>query len=135
MAAITATAQAENNGEHYTTQMASNSHRLIADEPIGIGGKDLGPSPGDYLCMALASCKAITLRMYAERKQWTVGKINVNVSLAKSETSTGDNTFLAEISFEVPLTEEQEQRLLQIAKACPVSRLLSRASEVVTTIV
>jgi putative redox protein len=132
---IIASAEAENNGEQYTTPVRSGKHSWVADEPEAAGGKNAGPAPGDYLCMALASCKAITLRMYAQRKQWNVDVINVKVNLGRSsEIPAGPNTFYCEVNVSGDMDEDQKKRLLQIAKACPVSRLLGKINEVVTII-
>ena len=78
---IIASGEAENNGEQYTTPVRSGEHSWVADEAVGAGGKNAGPAPGDYLCMALASCKVITLRMYVQRKQWNIDAINLEVNL------------------------------------------------------
>ncbi len=130
---IIASAEAENNGDSYATPMTSGGHEFIADEIEEIGGKNKGPAPGDYLCMALASCKAITLRMYVQRKKWIVNTIKVKVNLVKGDKlPSGQNTFFCEITVDGTIDAEQKIRLLQIAKACPISRLLSKPSEVVT---
>lgn len=132
---ITASAEAENNGEIYATQIKSGEHKWVADEPEAAGGKNTGPAPGDLLCMALASCKAITLRMYVQRKQWNIDVINVKVNLVRSnEIPAGPNTFYCEVNVSGDMDEDQKKRLLQIAKACPVSRLLGKPNEVITVI-
>ena len=133
---IIASAEAENTGERYTTPVRSGKHTWLADELEALGGKNAGPAPGDYLCMALASCKVITLRMYVQRKQWKVDAINVKVNLVRSnEPPAGLNTFYCEVNVSGDMDEDQKKRLLQIAKACPVSRLLGKPNEVVTVIV
>jgi putative redox protein len=135
MPTIIATAEVTNNGETYTSNIQVNQHSLLVDEPIEKGGEDLGPAPGDYLCAALASCKAITLRMYAQRKQWKVDEIKVKVNLVLGkETSTGHNTFFCELFFTGDLDDEQQKRLLVIANSCPLHKLLSKPSDIVTTI-
>lgn len=130
---ITATVEATNIGDVFTTQMKVGDHITVADEPLTIGGKDAGPSPAEYLCMALASCTAITLRMYLKRKDWKVDQIKVNVSLVKAaDAPSGVNTFYCRLDLGNELTEEQHQKLIQIADACPLHRLLGAPSEVVT---
>lgn len=130
---IISTASAENTGASYATNLHAANHNAIADEPIIVGGKDMGPAPGDYLCMSLASCKAITLRMYVQRKKWDIASIKVKVSLERLETEgTVKHTFHAEISVDETTPAEQKERLVNIAKACPISKLLSKQSEVVT---
>jgi putative redox protein len=132
---VIGTAVAHNTGNTYTTKLIIGKHNLIADEPAAVGGHELGPTPGDYLCMSLASCKAITLRMYAQRKQWEVGEIQVTVRMVKAEQeASGLNTFYCSVHFSAPLSEEQEKRLLEIAKRCPVDRLLQNPSATVTVI-
>ena len=132
---IIASAEAANTGEAYTTKLLADNREYIADEPIGLGGDDLGASPAQYLCMALASCKAITLRMYANRKNWIVEEIRVKVSMVRGdEMASGANTFFCSIKLVGTLTDEQQKRMLEIAKVCPVDKLLRKPSEVVTLI-
>lgn len=83
--------------------------------------------------MSLASCTAITLRMYADRKGWPVPEISVTVNLVKgTDMPSGNNTFYSEVSWKGELTPEQEKRLMEIAKACPIHRLLTKPSDVIT---
>ena len=86
-----------------------------------LGGADTAPAPDELLEAALASCTAITLRMYAERKAWMILSIEVSVSLERIE---GKTFFTRQITIHGEVAEEQKQRLLQIAKACPVSKTL-----------
>ena len=136
MPKIIATAEVINKSENYTSQVRVNQHEFLVDEPVEKGGKDTGPAPGDYLCAALASCKAITLRMYTQRKKWEVGEIKVSVNLVSGkETVSGNNTFFSSLNFTGTLDDEQQKRLLVIANSCPLHRLLTKANEVVTTII
>jgi putative redox protein len=133
---IIASAEAENNGEVYATQSRVRQHALLVDESTEFGGQDQGPMPSDLLCLSLASCKVITLRMYAQRKGWPVGQIKVAVHLVKgSQQQGGQHTFVCELSVAGELDEAQRKRLLDISKACPIQRLLGKPSEVVTTLV
>ena len=107
---------------NYSVLLQNGRHELRADEPVASGGADSGPTPDELLESALASCTVITLKMYAERKQWPVAGITVTVSLQRE----GDNSsFERKIVINGNITEEQRQRLLQIAKACPVSKTLT----------
>jgi len=134
-ARVIAAVEVQNTGDTYTTQVDIGKHNLIVDEPIALGGHDLGPAPGEYLCVSLASCKAITLRMYAQRKNWEVGEIRVKASLVKGEgEASGLNTFYCSVHFTGNLSEEQLKRLLEISKKCPIDRLLQKPSEVVTVL-
>jgi len=113
----------------YKTEVITSSHYLIADEPAEKKGTNLGPGPQEFLSVALASCTAITLRMYADRKKWPIDQIKVNVV---SEVSKEKTVFKREISFEGTLDEAQQTRLLQIANACPVHGVLTNPIEINT---
>jgi putative redox protein len=127
---------AENTGEIYTTKLEAGDHLLISDEPVEVGGKDEGPAPGALLCMSLASCKVITLRMYANRKGWKVDSIKMKIDLVKgTELPSGNNTFYCELTLTGDLTEEQKLRLMDISKACPIQKLLMKPTEVVSVLV
>ena len=129
-----AEATASNSGEIYATALHAGGFTMTADEPEGTGGKGLGPNPGEYLCMALASCKVITLRMYAGRKNWKVDNIQVKVVHTKGDDDPSRNIFLCELIMRGDLTAEQEQRMLEISKKCPVDRLLGKESSIVTVL-
>lgn len=117
--------------DSYKTELIVSGHRVIADEPEELGGTNLGPAPGEFLMIALASCSAITLRMYADRKKWNVEKIKVEVTYEKAEYKT---IFKREISFEGVLDEEQRKRMLEIANSCPVHKTLTNPIEIETTL-
>ncbi|HPM31861.1 MAG TPA: OsmC family protein [Chryseolinea sp.] len=117
--------------DQYKTEIITSAHYLIADEPLELKGSSLGPAPPEFLSVALASCTAITLRMYADRKKWKVGQIKVDVN---SESVDNKAIFKAEIAFEEILTEEQRSKLLQIANACPVHKTLLNPIEIVTAL-
>ena len=135
-AKIIATATAENTGEIYKTALKINQHLLIADEPKEVGGKDEGPAPGDYLCMSLASCKVITLRMYAQRKNWKVDAIKIKVNLVKgADMESGNNTFFCEVDIKGDLTEAQKTRMIEISKACPFDKLLRKPNDIVSVLI
>lgn len=107
--------------DRYRTELTVSGKTVIADEPEDLGGTNLGPAPGEFLMISLASCTAITLRMYADRKQWPVTQIQVEVAMEKVEATT---VFQREIFLAGELTDEQRERLLQIANACPVHKTL-----------
>lgn len=115
--------------DHYRTELIASGKTVIADEPEELGGTNAGPAPGEFLMISLASCTAITLRMYADRKKWDVSKIKVEVASEKIDNTT----FLKrEITLEGSLQEDQRQRLLQIANSCPVHKVLSNPIEIST---
>jgi putative redox protein len=116
----------------YRAEIRNGRHVLTADEPLNLGGGDTGPAPDELLEAALASCTAITLRMYANRKEWPVNEINVAVLLERKDDKT---FFTRNIQVEGALDEVQKERLLQIAKACPVSKTLSGSIDINTQII
>ncbi|MFL5740312.1 MAG: OsmC family protein [Flavisolibacter sp.] len=132
---IIASAEAINKGEVLTTKLFAEQFEHVADEPEVYGGMNEGAAPAQYLCMALASCKAITLRMYAKRKKWLLAEIQVKVNMVKGDQmASGFNTFFCSIKLVGELNKEQEKRLMEISKICPVDRLLNKPNEVVTII-
>lgn len=118
--------------DHYRTEIIASGKTLWADEPEELGGTDVAPAPGEFLMVALASCTAITLRMYADRKQWPVEQIRVEVGFEKVETKT---IFKRDVALYGNLTEEQQQRLLQIANSCPVHKTLIHPIEIITQLI
>ncbi len=117
--------------EVYRTELKVRKHTVIADEPEDVGGKDVGPRPGDFYRMSLASCTAITLRMYANRKNFDVKKIQVAVSTEEGE---GKTIFRNHIKINGNLDEAQRQRMLQIAKLCPVHKVFMNPIEINTAL-
>jgi putative redox protein len=115
--------------DHYKTELITSGHHLVADEPLDVSGQDLGPAPGEFLMMSLASCTAITLRMYADRKNFPVESIRVEIGTEKVDNTT---LFNRHIYLEGALDEAQRQRLLQIANACPVHKTLTNPIEIKT---
>jgi putative redox protein len=106
-------------------------HKLVIDEPIADGGADEGPSPTRTLGAALAACTAITTEMYAERKGWELGALEVDVEI----TYDGPAPSAFEVTLRCPgdLDDEQLDRLVLIAGKCPVHRALSRETSVTVT--
>ena len=98
-------------------------HSLTADEPRDHGGEDSGPSPQELLAASLASCTAITMEMYAQRKGWEVGDVAVNVSYEPAQRGS-PTRFRMNVEFPKELAEEQRERLMQIGAKCPVHRTL-----------
>ncbi len=98
-------------------------HKLTADEPRERGGSDAGPDPQELLAASLASCTAITIEMYADRKGWDIGDIVVDVDYEPAQRGS-PTRFDMKIRFPKELPEEQRERLMQIAAKCPVHRTL-----------
>ena len=120
------------NAETFTQQVQVGPHRLLADVASTEGGADAGPSPHEYLAAALASCTAITLRMYAKRKGWDLQSLEVQVDIVHTD---GVARFDRSLRAPSTLTEEQRGRLAAIANACPVHKTLSGAIQIDTRVV
>ena len=98
-------------------------HHVSADEPLETGGDDTAPSPQELLAASLASCTAVTLEMYAERKGWDVGPVEVDCEYTPAERGC-PTRFGLTVRLPDGLSEDQVQRLMQIAAKCPVHRTL-----------
>mgnify|MGYP003683179911 CR=1 FL=1 len=121
--------------KNYLAEAKMRNHFLTIDEPVASGGDDNGPTPVEYLLTAIGSCVSITLRMFAERKGWDVGKITVIVSQKEELTKDGiKKSLVEEISFEKEITEEQKEKLLVIAGKCPVAKMIKGETEIETSI-
>lgn len=119
----------------YFAEAKARNHFLTIDEPLASGGDDTGPTPVEYLLTAVGGCVSITLRMYAERKGWDVGKITVNVSQKEELTKEGiKKSLIEEISFEKEITVDQRAKLLVIAGKCPVAKMIKGETEITSSI-
>jgi putative redox protein len=116
-------ATARRAGEKLKQEIEIRDHEITADEPDDQGGDDSGPSPQELLAASLASCTAITMEMYANRKGWDVGDVTVEVDYEPAQRGS-PTRFKMEIQLPKELPEEQRERLLQIAAKCPVHRTL-----------
>jgi putative redox protein len=103
--------------------VAIRDHRVTADEPPAHGGEDSGPSPQELLAASLASCTAITMEMYAERKGWDIGAVVVDVDYEAAQRGS-PTRFVMNVQLPADMPEEQRDRLMQIAAKCPVHRAL-----------
>lgn len=122
--------------QNFHTEIINENHVFHADEPVADGGQDIASHPMAYLLGALASCVAITLRMYVQRKEWDVGEIKVAVKKVDEITEAGKRTRLEkQLSFGNEVTAEQKKRLLKIADKCPVSLLLKNETAMTAEIV
>ena len=117
---------AENGNGRYQQDVVAGRHRLLADEPVAMGGEDAGPAPYDYLLGALGACTSMTLRMYAELKQLPLTDVRVALSHEKIEIDGQKiDRITREITLAGELTPEQRARMLEIANRCPVLRTIS----------
>ncbi len=125
----------------FTQQVRTGRHALLADEPLSVGGSDLGPAPYDLLSAALGTCTSMTLRLYARKKAWPLEHVEVKlrhkkVHLTDCEGCESAPRQIDQIERELvllgPLSDEQRSRLLEIADRCPVHRSLEREVKIIT---
>ena len=109
--------------EKFTHDVQAGSHAIIVDEPTEAGGDDLGPSPQELLAAALASCTAVTMEMYADRKGWDIDGLEVDCRYSPAERGC-PTRFEMIMRMPAHLSEEQVERLQVIAAKCPVHRTL-----------
>lgn len=139
---------AETGEGKFQNFVRSGKHRLLADEPTSVGGLDSGPSPYDYLAVALGACTSMTLRMYASFKKLDIGAVSVTVLHEKVHASDCEacaeglispggkiDQFERRISVEGGVDPALHDKLLEIADKCPVHRTLEGKASVVTRIV
>ena len=107
----------------YEHELEIRGHRLVADEPEDSGGTDAGPRPTELLAASLASCTAITIEMYADRKGWDLGDVAVEVGFSPPFPDSPPS-FELKIHAPAELSDEQRERILVIAGKCPVHRTL-----------
>lgn len=129
--------------DRYQTHINASGHAIVADEPLSVGGANLGPTPYDLLNASLGACTAMTLRMYADHKKWPLDGVKVvlkheKVHAKDCEDCESKNKKIDRIERELhldgPLDEKQRQRLTEIADKCPVHRTLHNEIHVVTTL-
>ena len=111
--------------QDYEHEIEIRDHRLVADEPEDTGGTDAGPRPTELLAASLASCAAMTIEMYADRKGWDVGAIEVAVDWPGEDSQPDATSFDVRIKVPAELSDEQRERILVIAGKCPVHRALA----------
>jgi len=125
----------------YVQEISVGPHVIKADEPTDAGGRDAGPNPYELLLAALGACTSMTLRMYAERKQWPLQEVRVHLAHSKihaKDCTECDTAFRLvdqiemEISLAGNLSQEQRVRLIEIANKCPVHRTLTSPIQIRT---
>jgi putative redox protein len=127
----------------YAQKIEVGPHVLRSDEPTDIGGKDAGPNAQEFVLAGLGACVGITVQMYAERHQWPLQGVHVTLSHSKAlaDNTTGSGAaismvdqFEIEVSFTGDLSEDQRNRLFEIANRCPVHRMLVSGVQVHATL-
>jgi len=115
-------------GHHHEVEV--DGHVVVVDEPTEEGGENAGPSPTRLLTASLASCTAITMGMYADRKGWDIEGLEVAVELEGTPKPGETARFVVELGLPEQLTDEQRERLTVIAGKCPVHRILAGPAEI-----
>jgi putative redox protein len=124
-------------------EIETRGHHLLADEPPEAGGDDAGPTPYELLLSALGACTSMTIRLYAQRKGWAIGEVQVRLrherihaaDCADCETRDGYlDRIYKEVLVQGQLSAEQLQRLAEIARRCPVQQTLSHEINVVDSL-
>ena len=137
----------ETGESRFQNAVRAGSHRLFADEPETVGGLDSGPSPYDFLSIALGACTSMTLRLYADHKKLTLGRIGVDVSHTKIHAkdceectdqersgSARIDQFERVISIDGEVSEEFRGKIAEIAGKCPVHRTLESVAKIKTVV-
>lgn len=115
----------------YAVTITARKHSFACDEPTAAGGQDAGPAPYELLLGSLGACTAITLRMYARRKQWPLTAVQVDLHFQKNEAGSRIERLLL---LEGALTDEQRRRLGEIAEKTPVTLTLKAGVTINTTL-
>jgi putative redox protein len=125
----------------YKTELTSRDHVIISDEPLESKGTDTGMNPYELLLSAIGACKAITMRMYAERKNLPLEEVNIELVHKKipaeecedCETKTGKlDKIHIKVNISGDLTEEQKARIVEIGERCPVQKTVLSEIKIVT---
>jgi putative redox protein len=114
----------------FKTTITVREFTFTADEPVDAGGENAGPKPTELLAAALGACTSITMKLYAQRKGWDVRQVDVVVDVA---WQAKPQTVKRAIKIDGNLDEAQRARLMQIADACPVHKLIANSVEVTTS--
>ena len=127
------TAITELDESHYRTKIYAGGHFIYTDEPLSMGGTDEGMSPAALLLASLGSCTAITLRMYADRKQYKLTAIKIELAIAPENAIDVGTVINRVVTLEGELNETERARLLQIADKCPIHKMLSNPIQIITS--
>lgn len=127
--------------DHYHTDITAGGHTLVSDEPESVGGTDDGPDPYALLLSAIGACKAITVRMYADRKNWPLDRLELDLSHQRQHAKDCEDcdqedgiisVIECTLTAQGDLTDEQRARLAEIADKCPVHKTVTGANHIRT---
>lgn len=128
------TAITELDRSTYKTKIYAGGHFIYADEPEDMGGTDEGMPPAALLLASLGSCTAITIRMYADRKNIPLDSIKIHLSISKEDQLDEGKTISVKLEFTGDLTSEQLNRLVEISEKCPIHKILSNPIRIATVL-
>ncbi len=112
--------------QKYTTEVIIDKHTIIADEPVELEGQDLGPKPTLLFLSSLGTCKAITMRMYADLKQWPLESIEIHLGMdIVKDGATQVTNIKVEIKLIGDLDSTQRERILKVSEKCPVHKIIT----------
>ena len=120
---------AETGLGRYQVEARVGNSAFLVDEPTEAGGLGSGPNPYNLLSAALGACKTMTIRLYANRKNWALKHVEVAVRHRRSDLNARD-VFEVDVNLEGDLDESQRARLMEIAERCPVSVTLTRGADI-----
>jgi len=132
------------DGVAFAQEVFAGSHKFAADEPVSAGGTASGPGPYEFLLAALGSCTSITVTMYARKRGWPLREVTIWLQRSKVRANDGADCDSLEANIDRiarrirlggALTDEQRQRLLEIANKCPVHRTLTSKVNIMTQLV
>ena len=119
---------------YVVTFLDDRGHTWPADAPADLGGGDTAPTPDHLLLSSLGACTAITVRMYAVRKQWPLAGVEVALRFNPDGKPAAGTDIERKITLLGELTDEQRERLLQIANACPIHKVLTGEVRIATAL-
>jgi len=128
---IIAEISAKLGASDFLMELTNDTHHWQADEPTEIGGSNQGPNPYELLLSSLSACSAITMKMYANRKEWPLEGVEIKCDLVKTDQGS-PSWIMRKIQIFGVLDEDQKARLIQIADLCPVHKMLSSGVKIQT---
>ncbi|WP_313806072.1 OsmC family protein [Flavobacterium sp.] len=120
--------------QNYKTEVKTATNTLIVDEPLDLGGEDLGFNPHELLAASLGTCTAITMKMYSDHKGWDLTDVKIDVTFEWIKEGN-KSVFTRNIELIGDLDTTQRERLLKIANSCPVHKVLMNPSDVETMLI
>lgn len=119
----------------YVVSLSTATNTWQADEPVDVGGGDTGPSPTELLLSSLGACTSITLKMYAKRKGWPLDEVKVQLAFNPNGKPEDGNQITRQVTLIGALDDAQRARLLQVANACPIHKVLTGTIHIDTDLV